>query len=222
MRRPYLFIVLAIAATLLAVGISQYEKFFVLLFLRVQDSFSSRNPPDAAEKPADRSDHPETITIDFGGATTLGNYFFEQTTSPSHTFENMALATVHIAGLGNKVMTLKSLATRISYVDGRLELLKMFTTADGTTYAQAVDSVVASARLLGILSDLNNDAYARHLDAVPEQEVWVPRFPLGEYEASAWLNCSWSGTVPARDEVLTTRCRPYFSIERRFAETDGD
>lgn len=222
MRRPYLFIVLAIAASLLVAEAIQYEKLIVLLFFRVQDNVSPRDSSGASNGSTGESVRPESMTFDFGSVTRPGNYFFEQTVSPSHTFENMGPATVHIAGLRGKVMTLQVFATRVFYVEGKLELLKLFTTADGTTYAHAVESVVSSSRSLGILSDLETDDYAQHLDAVPDQEVWVPRFPLGDYEASAWLNCSWSGTMPARVEILTTRCRPYLSIEHRPARADGD
>lgn len=219
MRRLSLVILAAFAVSVIALGILQYEKFFVLSLIRVQDALSSRQRADAG--PAASPD-PAAITIDFAGATKPENYFFEQTSTASHTFEKMEPATLHIAGLKDTTMTLKPLGTRILYVNGEMEQLKMFTTGDGTAYADAVVSLVATARQLGILPELDVEGYALHLDQVPDQEVWVPRLRLGEYEASARLNCEWSGTVPARDEIHSTRCRPYLSIERRFASTGHD
>ena len=112
---------------------------------------------------------------------------------------------MHIA---DAPILLQSFGTFIDYSKGRFSWLKVQIERDLVTYAEALESAKAHAKILQLEDQVNISGYATHLGPVEDSETWIPVVRLPNAVVWILLNCNWERMSEAREQLQKVTCRP--------------
>lgn len=194
---------LPIAVVLLLLVAWRLEKYFVLLYYRIQ--------PRPAMRLATSMPEPLTIVIAFDEGASAANHFYSADGEPWESHHRHRLRINF--GADAPRFDVESFNTLIDYKDGRLDWVKFYPFLPPVSYGVALSSLSTLFSSYGIQDRVMWSKYETRLDARADgTETYLPTVEFSAASLTAYLNCRWDDYEIARAQIAHVKCAPHLVL----------